>query len=338
MVGSGRAVNSKAGTVEFFNLTGSAGPNAASFGADLSSEPATACAANRHDRFALPFAKLTLGCWQISAKASTHSMRNKPQARGGPRGEPRHDGRGGKSELTHVRIWGIHAVEAALRNPARTLKRLRVTENARQRLDAAILARGIQPEIVNARDFDRDPGADVVHQGAVLDADVLPDLDPRDFAPGAKRNDLVIVLDQVTDPHNVGAILRSAAAFGARGMVMTARNSPPLDGTLAKAASGGLELVPVAVVPNLARALEQLAEIGYFRIGLDGTGDGLLEAQKFDGPTVLVLGAEDTGMRRLTRENCDVVCKITTAGGLASLNVSNAAAVAMHAVMVGGKR
>jgi 23S rRNA (guanosine2251-2'-O)-methyltransferase len=270
-------------------------------------------------------------------------MRGKGPIRGAPRseglrgekpGDGRREGRGGKAELTQVRIWGIHAVEAALRNPARLLKRLRVTENARQRLDAAILARGIQPEVVNARDFDRDPGADVVHQGAVLDADVLPAVDPRDFAPGPKRNDLVIVLDQVTDPHNVGAILRSAAGFGARGMVMTARNSPPLDGTLAKAASGGLELVPVAVVPNLARALEQLAEIGYFRIGLDGTGDSLLEAQKITGPTVLVLGAEDTGMRRLTRENCDAVCRITTTG-LASLNVSNAAAVAMHTVVMG---
>lgn len=263
-------------------------------------------------------------------------MRNKAP-RGGSREGGRGDARSGKPDLNQVRLWGIHAVEAALRNPDRKIKRLRLTENARQRLGPAIEARDVQPEVVNARDFDRDPGADVVHQGAVLDTEPLPDIDPRDFTPGAARDDLVIVLDQITDPHNVGAILRSAAAFGARGLVMTARNSPPLDGVLAKAASGGLELVPVSVVPNLARALEQLAEIGYFRIGLDGQGEGLLEARKIAGPTVLVLGSEDTGIRRLTRENCDVVCKITTSGGLASLNVSNAAAVAMHTVVMGRK-
>ncbi len=264
-------------------------------------------------------------------------MRNKVH-RGGSKEGGRGETRGGKPDLTHVRLWGIHAVEAALGNPNRVIRRLRLTENARQRLAPAMEARGVTPEIVNARDFDRDPGADVVHQGVLLDTEPLPDIDPRDLSPLAgKRNDLIIVLDQVTDPHNVGAILRSAAAFGARGLLLTARNSPPLEGTLAKAASGGLELVPVAVVPNLARALEQLAEVGYFRIGLDGQGEGLLEAQKISGPTVLVLGAEDTGMRRLTRENCDVTCRISTSGGLASLNVSNAAAVAMHAIMMAGR-
>ena len=238
-----------------------------------------------------------------------------------------------KPDLLHVRLWGIHAVDAALRNPARVIRRLRITENARHRLASAIEARGVMPEIVNPRDFDRDPGADVVHQGVLLETEALPPVDPRDFDPGSHRPALVIVLDQVTDPHNVGAILRSAAAFGARGLVMTARNSPPLDGTLAKAASGGLELVPVAVVPNLARALKQLAEAGYFRIGLAGEGDTTLESQKITGPIALVLGAEDSGMRRLTRENCDISCRISTVGGLASLNVSNAAAVAMHSIV-----
>ena len=268
---------------------------------------------------------------------SGRSDAGRGEGRDATRSESRIGGRSSKPDLVNVHLWGIHAVEAALRNPTRKIKRLRLTENARQRLGPAIEARGVQPEVVNARDFDRDPGADVVHQGAVLDTEVLPELDPRDFTPGAARDDLVLVLDQITDPHNVGAILRSAAAFGARGLVMTARNSPPLEGTLAKAASGGLELVPVAVVTNLARALEQLGEIGYFRIGLDGQGEGLLEAQKIAGPTVLVLGAEDTGMRRLTRENCDVTCRISTFGGLASLNVSNAAAVAMHTVVMGRK-
>jgi len=119
--------------------------------------------------------------------------------------------------------------------------------------------------------------------------------------------------------------------------VMTARNSPPLDGVLAKAASGGLELVPVAVVVNLARALEQLAEAGYFRIGLAGEAENTLESQKLTGATALVMGAEESGLRRLTRENCDVLCKISTRGGLTSLNVSNAAAVAMHTIVAGRK-
>jgi 23S rRNA (guanosine2251-2'-O)-methyltransferase len=268
-------------------------------------------------------------------------MRNRKGFRSGGPGRAEASGPGGgenrvrKADLTRVRLWGIHAVEAALRNPARIIRHLKVTENARHRLADAIVARKLEPEVVNPREFDRDPGVNVVHQGVLLETEPLADVDPRDFAADAKPNDLVIFLDQVTDPHNVGAILRSAAAFGARGLVMTARNSPPLDGTLAKAASGGLELVPVAVVPNLARALEQLAEIGYFRFGLDGQGESLLEEQKITGPTVLVLGAEDTGMRRLTRENCDMVCRIATAGGLASLNVSNAAAVAMHTVAIG---
>ena len=238
------------------------------------------------------------------------------------------------SSATHIRLWGIHAVEAALANPARAIKRLRLTDGARQRLAPALAKRAVAAEPVDPRDLDRELGQNAVHQGVLLEAEPLPPADPRDFTPGPR--DLVLVLDQITDPHNVGAILRSAAAFGARGLILTARNSPPLDGVLAKAASGGLELVPVAVVPNLARALEQLADIGYFRIGLAGEGDATLESQKFDSPTALILGSEDTGMRRLTRENCDAVCRISTAGGLASLNVSNAAAVAMHTVRVGG--
>lgn len=241
---------------------------------------------------------------------------------------------GGEGSAPTVRIWGIHAVEAALRNPARDILRLRLTDNARHRLEAAIAARGVTPEVANPYDLDKDLGRDVVHQGAALDTRPLPDVDVADFALPQGERGLVVVLDQVTDPHNVGAILRSAAAFGARGLVMTARNSPPLDGVLAKAASGGLELVPVSVVANLARALEQLAQVGYFRIGLAGEAENTLEDQDITNPTALVLGAEDSGLRRLTRETCDMLCRIETAGGaLTSLNVSNAAAVAMHAIV-----
>ena len=244
-----------------------------------------------------------------------------------------------KRDATHapdaelqVKIWGIHAVEAALRNPLRTIRRLRLTDNARNRMKDAIAGRNVTPEQANPRDLDIELGRDTVHQGALLETMALPDITIEDLAPEPGQLPFVVVLDQVTDPHNAGAILRSAAAFGARALVMTARNSPPLDGALAKAASGGLELVPVAIVTNLARAMEQLAEAGYFRIGLAGDAENVLEKQRITTPIALVLGAEDTGLRRLTREHCDVVCKISTASALASLNVSNAAAVAMHAL------
>jgi len=254
--------------------------------------------------------------------------------RGGKSGERRGGGDGASST---TRIWGIHAVEAALRNPKREVLRLRLTDNARHRLEGALAARNITPEVGNPYDLDKELGRDVVHQGAALDTRPLEPVAIEDFAIAPGADGFVVVLDQVTDPHNAGAILRSAAAFGARGLVMTARNSPPLDGVLAKAASGGLELVPVAVVVNLARALEQLAEAGYFRIGLAGEAENTLESQKLTGATALVMGAEESGLRRLTRENCDVLCKISTRGGLTSLNVSNAAAVAMHTIVAGRK-
>jgi 23S rRNA (guanosine2251-2'-O)-methyltransferase len=234
-----------------------------------------------------------------------------------------------------ILLYGLHAVEAALANPARVITQLKVTLNAKPRIQVAADERGVDLTMVEATALDRLLPRDAVHQGVVLQTRALDVPDVTELAvdrlPEGRRA-LVLVLDQVTDPHNVGAILRSAAAFGAAALIMTARHSPRLDGALAKAASGALEAVPVLTVPNLARALETLADIGYFRIGLDGTGTTAFEDVDVLGPIAVVLGAESVGMRRLTVEHCDQICRISTTGSIASLNVSNAAAIALHSV------
>jgi 23S rRNA (guanosine2251-2'-O)-methyltransferase len=171
-------------------------------------------------------------------------------------------------------------------------------------------------------------GAEAVHQGIALEVAPLEPL-PVESVRDAR---LLVVLDQVTDPHNVGAILRSALAFGADALLSTARHAPAETGVLAKAASGALDRLPLVSVPNLARVLDQLADFGFFRIGLDSEGETLLEASLHGDRIALVLGAEGKGLRRLTRENCDAVARLAMAGPLASLNVSNAAAVALYVV------
>jgi 23S rRNA (guanosine2251-2'-O)-methyltransferase len=220
----------------------------------------------------------------------------------------------------------LHAVEAALANPRRPLIRALATENGARRLEAALRARALTPELVLPRQLDRMLGPDAVHQGVLLEVGPLPPLVISDVAPDG----FLIVLDQVTDPHNVGAVLRSAAAFGASGLVMTDRHSPPLTGVLAKSASGALDVVPVILAGNLAQALAELGDRGFLRVGLAEEGADALEETTLTLPLALVLGAEGKGLRQLTREKCDRLCRITTEGPLASLNVSNAAAVALH--------
>lgn len=271
----------------------------------------------------------------------------KPRTPGAPAGGDRRRGeRGGSAhrgsrgsgkdevrpvfEETRVELFGIHAVAAALANPRRRFLRLQATENAARRLADDIAARQLTPEPANPRDLDRQLGAETVHQGIVALVEPLPEPDLDELVRTAQSGRPLIVLDQVTDPHNVGAVLRSAAVFGAAGLVTTRRHSAPLNGTLAKAASGAMELVPIAFVQNLARGLADLKVAGVTVIGLDGDGETLLDDAPLAGAVAFVLGAEGKGLRQLTRETCDIVARIGTDGGLASLNVSNAAAIALH--------
>jgi len=232
-------------------------------------------------------------------------------------------------------LFGLHAVRDALLNPARDRRRLVVTRNAADKLAAAIAEAGIAPEIADPRKFPAplDPGS--VHQGAALEVRPLDwgAVEDRCLADGDAAP-VVVALDRVTDPHNVGAILRSSEVFGARAVIAPARHSAPETGALAKTASGALERQPYLRVPNLANALERLRGMGYVLIGLDGAGTATLDvalAEQADRPVALVLGAEGPGLRARTRDTCDILARIPFAGAFGSLNVSNAAAVALYA-------
>ena len=223
-------------------------------------------------------------------------------------------------------------------NPQRKIGRLLMTENAENRLAEALAARRSHPSASRPRDLDRLLGEDTVHQGVLLETEPLEEPSLEDLAERAADGGPLVVLDHVTDPHNVGAVLRSAAVFGATGLIMTRRHSPPLDGALAKSASGALEHVPVALVQNLARALAELKEQGCMTIGLDGAGRSSCSKTSRWRELALVLGAEGKGLRELTRTSCERLVRIATPGPIASLNVSNAAAIALHAAALSRKR
>ncbi len=227
-----------------------------------------------------------------------------------------------------VLLYGFHPVAEALANPRRRIRRLLATENALIRLREERPDLAIDPILVRPEEISRLVEADAVHQGLYLEADPLPGLDLDDLPADA----LVLALDQITDPHNVGAIVRTAAAFGVTALLTTARHSPGATGVLAKAASGGLEHVPTITVRNLSDTLIGLGKNGFRRIGLDSEGDTPLSAIGAPRPAVLVLGAEGRGLRQRTRDTCDVVARLDMPGTIKSLNVSNAAAVALYAL------
>jgi 23S rRNA (guanosine2251-2'-O)-methyltransferase len=223
-----------------------------------------------------------------------------------------------------VVMYGWHTVTAALKNPDRRVRKLLATENAARRLSEEGFA--VKPDVVRPSAIAERLLPDAVHQGLYLETDPLPSPAIDDLP----AQGVVLVLDQITDPHNVGAIFRSAAAFAATAIVTTQRHSPDATGALTKAASGALEFVPLVNVQNLARALAALKQSGFLVVGLDSSGDSDLAALPLRTPLALVLGAEGKGLRQLTKETCDHVARIDLPGDIKSLNVSNAAALALY--------
>lgn len=225
-------------------------------------------------------------------------------------------------------LYGYHAVIEALRNPARRPERLLATATAAERLRKE--CPDVRPDPAERSAIDAVLPAGAVHQGLALLASPLPALAIEDILPQPGENALIVMLDQVTDPQNVGAILRSSAAFGARAVLVPRRHAPPITGALAKAASGALEHVPLVEVGNLERALQTLKQAEFWCVGLDGTARQTIDQPLPGGRLVLVMGAEGPGLRRLTAERCDLLVRLPTEGPIATLNVSNAAAVALY--------
>jgi 23S rRNA (guanosine2251-2'-O)-methyltransferase len=244
--------------------------------------------------------------------------------------------RGRRAGPETVWLFGLHAVRDALMNPRRCRHRLIVTPNAAAKLAEAVAAAGIAPEIAGPRKFPAPLDPQSVHQGAALETEPLDWGSLADLcAPTAvSPAPILVLLDRVTDPHNVGAVLRSAEVFGARAVIAPRHHSAPETGALAKAASGALERQPYLRVRNLGDAMQELAAMGYVLVGLDGAAEaelGPLLAAEPGRPLALILGSEGVGLRQRTRELCRALARIDAASEFASLNVSNAAAVALYA-------
>ncbi|WP_105419451.1 23S rRNA (guanosine(2251)-2'-O)-methyltransferase RlmB [Neorhizobium sp. T25_27] len=231
-------------------------------------------------------------------------------------------------QAEQVFLYGLHTVRAALDNPERKPIKLSVTQNAFARLDIGEPETLSFPvEFVSPQDIDKVLGPEAIHQGVMLETRPLPVR----RLEGLKESPLLLVLDQVTDPHNVGAIMRSAVAFGAGAVITTQRHSPTESGVLAKSASGALELIPYIQITNLADAIEELHRLGFQTIGLDSDGPAPLEGTFAGGRIALVLGSEGKGLRQKTRETVNALARLDMPGAIKSLNVSNAAAIALYA-------
>ncbi|HCL64206.1 MAG TPA: 23S rRNA (guanosine(2251)-2'-O)-methyltransferase RlmB [Rhizobium sp.] len=227
-----------------------------------------------------------------------------------------------------VYLYGLHTVRAALDNPERKIIKLSLTQNALVRLEIGpVEALDFPVEIVSPQDIDKFLGPDAIHQGVMLETRPLPVR----RLEALKESPLLLVLDQVTDPHNVGAIMRTAVAFGAGAVITTMRHSPTESGVLAKSASGALELIPYIQITNLSDALGELHKLGFYSIGLDSEGPAPLESTFQGSKIALVLGSEGKGLRQKTRETVNALARLDMPGAIKSLNVSNAAAIALYA-------
>jgi 23S rRNA (guanosine2251-2'-O)-methyltransferase len=263
------------------------------------------------------------------AGAPGHAPRPPTRSEGQP---PRRPAARPAAKAKGLWLYGRHAVAAALANPQRSCHRLLATPEGLASLGAATRRPGLEVVTAEREELDRRLGAGAVHQGLALSVAPLPRVDlRRACAPEAGAN-CVLLLDQISDPHNVGAILRTAVAFDVRAVVLPERRTAELGGVAARAASGALELVPVVEVTNLARALDELAELGYWRVALDGAAEATID-QVPDAPNLaLVLGADGTGVRRLVREKCDLAARLPIAPAMESLNVSVACGIALYAL------
>lgn len=287
----------------------------------------------------------------IMAKRKLHGTKRArqdaaPARRSRRRAKPAPRGRGGAGRRGEQWIYGVHAVLAALANPQRRCLRLLLTATAEKSLgkrinditmspgdESAAGTAGLPaPEITTAKDLEGLLPAGAVHQGIAVEALDLPETGIEDIIAQARDHSsaTVVVLDQVTDPRNVGAVMRSTAAFGALAVIQTARGGSDLTAALAKAASGALDMVPLVRVTNLSQTLDRLKEAGFWCIGLDAGAPESVAKTDLSGKVALVLGAEGKGLRRLSRERCDVLAHIPIAPRLGSLNVSAAAAIALY--------
>lgn len=263
-------------------------------------------------------------------KDKGHRPKHHGKPHGKPQGRPQDKDKGKRLKID---LFGTHAVRAAWDNPKRHVHALYATDNALKDFDLASDAKRPQPTIVAKEELDRSLPPGTVHQGLALSCQPLEELGVQDLIISGSQTEksLLVMLDQVTDPHNVGAILRSACAFGAHGMIMQSKHAPDSDGILAKTACGAVEHVPIAYETNLSRTIEALQEAGYFVYGLDERGEDIGAATIAD-KAVLVLGAEGPGLRRMVKEHCDLLLRLPMHGPMPSINVSNAAAVALYAL------